>query len=246
MSSESLSRQSARRAPTIAAEPDCGSIQPFRLNGAELLADLSGALVWPARRLVAIADLHLEKGSLFAQRGSLLPPYDTRTTLVRLADVVHRHRPERVICVGDSFHDDGAAERLSGEDAILLRQLTAAVEWTWICGNHDPRPPTIWGGAIAADVVLGPLIFRHEAIVAAGPGEISGHFHPKTGRSVRGRHVGGRCFVTDGRRLILPAFGAYAGGLDVDDPAIAGLFKGVRQALVIGRSRLHRLHLGRA
>ncbi|MGH6959919.1 MAG: ligase-associated DNA damage response endonuclease PdeM, partial [Dongiaceae bacterium] len=190
-----------------------------------------------------VADLHLEKGSGFARRGSFLPPYDTRTTLARLADVVRRHRPEQVICVGDSFHDDGAADRLAGDDAILLRRLTVACDWTWICGNHDPRPPGTWGGSIAAELTIGSLTFRHEARPAAGRGEVSGHFHPKAGLSVRGRHVGGRCFITDGRRLILPAFGAYAGGLDVGDPAIAGLFRGQRLVLVIGRNRLHSLAL---
>jgi len=213
----------------------------IRINGVELIADLTGAVFWPAQRMIAVADLHFEKGSSFAEHGSHLPPYDTRTTLERLADVVSRHRPEHMVCVGDSFHDGRAADRLSRADADILRQLTSACDWTWICGNHDARPPIAWGGRIADDLAVGPLAFRHEALPQAGAGEVSGHYHPKAGLSVRGRYVGGRCFVTDGRRLILPAFGAYAGGLDVRDPAISELFPRGFRALLIGRDKLHRL-----
>lgn len=213
----------------------------LRVNGAELIADLSGALVWPARRLVAVADLHLEKGSSLARHGSLLPPYDTPATLDRLADVLERCRPDHVVCVGDSFHDGEAPGRLPPGAAAKLRELTAGHSWTWICGNHDPRPPVAWGGAVTAELTIGPLVFRHQARPGPARGEISGHFHPRTDLSVRGTHVGGRCFVTDGRRLILPAFGAYTGGLDVGDPAIAELFPHGFRAHVIGQSRLHEL-----
>jgi uncharacterized protein len=216
----------------------------FRLNGAELIADISGALVWPGQRTLAVADLHLEKGSAYARQGSLLPPYDTRATLERLAEAVARYRPVRVICVGDSFHDHGAGQRLALADQVRLRHLTAAHDWIWICGNHDPQPPADWGGRIFDEVVAGALVFRHEAVPQRGAGEVSGHFHPKAGLSVRGRHVGGRCFVTDGLRLILPAFGAYAGGLDVREPAIARLFPNGFQAHVIGRGKLHSFAAG--
>ncbi len=150
-----------------------------------------------------------------------------------------RYRPRHLICVGDSFHDGEAADRLADGDAADLRLLTSRCDWTWICGNHDVRPSTDWGGRVADDVVMGPLVFRYEAQPRAGAGEVSGHFHPKAGFSVHGRFVSGRCFVTDGRRLILPAFGAYTGGLDVPDPAIAGLFPDGCRICLIGRSRLH-------
>ncbi len=213
----------------------------FHLNGAALVADLSGALWWPARRTVVVADLHLEKGSGFARRGSLLPPYDTRTTLERLGDTLARLEPERVICLGDSFHDEAAAERMTTGDGAALARLAAAHDWIWICGNHDPTPPARWGGRAAAEIVDGPLVFRHEALAGRVAGEVSGHFHPVAGLSVRGRHVGGRCFAVGRRRVILPAFGAYAGGLDVLDPAIAGLLRDGFRTYVIGRTRLHRL-----
>lgn len=210
----------------------------IRLNGAELLADRSGALVWPDMRTVAVADLHLEKGSSYARYGTQLPPYDTRTTLDRLADVLARYRPETVVCVGDSFHDTAAADRVSPADQSRLSEFTESRDWIWICGNHDPAPPKFWGGRSEPFWVIGPVVFRHEADLRGAAGEVSGHFHPKAGLSVRGRHLSGRCFVSDGRRLILPAFGTYAGGLDVRDDAIANLFRSGFFAYLIGRSGL--------
>ncbi|MEM7222287.1 MAG: ligase-associated DNA damage response endonuclease PdeM [Pseudomonadota bacterium] len=198
----------------------------IRLNGERLLADPSGALVWPERRLLAVADLHFEKGTAFAERGRLLPPYDTAATLRALSDAMERHRPDTVICLGDSFHDQGAGERLDPGDGQVLATLTQGRDWIWVAGNHDPLPPEAWGGRVESEVALGALTFRHEAENAAlVAGEVSGHFHPKAAVRLRARRLTARCFVTDGRRLILPAFGAYTGGLDVLDPAIAGLFR---------------------
>ena len=216
----------------------------LHLNGADLLADLSGALAWPSHRLLAVADLHLEKGSAFASRGRLLPPYDTAATLVRLEAVIKSHRPETIVCLGDSFHDIRAAGRLGRTDAARLKRMTEAADWIWIAGNHDPAPPADLGGRALSELCLGPLVFRH--IAESGPvaGEVSGHFHPKAGFHWRGRHVGGRCFIGDARRLILPAFGAYAGGLDVRDPAIAGLFGRAARVHILGRMKLHSFAVG--
>jgi DNA ligase-associated metallophosphoesterase len=211
---------------------------PLRLNGCDLLADLSGALIWPHQRLLAVADLHLEKGSGYATRGQFLPPYDTAATLQRLAATIARHAPDTVVCLGDSFHDGKGADRLGQTDRAHLAELMEGRRWIWITGNHDPAPPLALGGLVQAELVLGPLAFRHIA-TPSGTGEVSGHFHPKAGLSWRGRRLGGRCFIGDGRRLILPAFGAYAGGLDVRDPAIAGLFAEGARIHILGRHRLH-------
>lgn len=216
----------------------------LHLNGAELLADISGALAWPARRLLAVADLHLEKGSSFASRGRLLPPYDTAATLARLEATIEAHAPTTVICLGDSFHDGKASARLGRADAARLKRLTAAVDWIWIAGNHDPAPPASLGGRAMSEFCLGPLVFRHIAEKGAVAGEVSGHFHPKAGFNWRGRHVGGRCFIGDAKRLILPAFGAYAGGLDVRDPAIARLFGRNARIHILGRMKLHSFAAG--
>lgn len=218
---------------------------PFDFHGAGLLADASGALYWPATETLAVADLHLEKGSAFAVNGTLLPPYDSRETLRRLQAVLRRHRPRRVICLGDSFHDTDAAGRLPAEDAATLCRLTKAHEWIWITGNHDPEPPAGLGGVATPEFRADRLVFRHEAAVRAA-GEVSGHFHPKASVPARGRVVGGRCFVTDGDRLILPAFGAYAGGLDVRDPAIEGLLGRAYTVLILGRTRVHAFQRQRA
>src|SRR5579863_2090836 len=195
------------------------------LNGAELVADVSGGLFWPAEGSFVLADLHLEKGSSFARWGTLLPPYDSRASLDALEAALDRHRPRRVICLGDSFHDGDGADRLGCAERLRLGELTRHYDWIWIAGNHDPAPPKDIGGQVIADAVtIGPLTFRHCAEPASAAGELSGHYHPKA--SVRGRagRLNGRCFVSDRRRIILPAFGAYAGGLDVRDPAISGLF----------------------
>lgn len=207
------------------------------LNGVPLVADLSGALLWPEKRLMVVADLHLEKGSAFAQRGQLLPPYDTEATLARLEALVESRRPETVICLGDSFHDRRAAERLSRPDAERIARLTAGRDWIWITGNHDPEPPAHLGGRIEDTVVLGPLCFRHEATAGAG-GEVSGHYHPVAAVRVRGRRVRARCFAGDGRRLIMPSFGAYTGGLNVLDRALAPLLGRRFQVHMMGRERL--------
>ena len=215
-----------------------GDTLEFDLNGVALTADLSGALVWPAAETLIVADLHLEKGSGLARRGSLLPPYDSRATLRRLAEAIARYRPRRVICVGDSFHDRQASARLGAEDAATLAGLIAGRDWLWLTGNHDPAPPDRWGGRTVEEITVGPLVFRHQARPGRVAGEISGHFHPKASLSWRGRRVGGRCFVAGRERVILPAFGAYAGGLDVLEPAIADLFAGGFQALLLGPRRL--------
>jgi hypothetical protein len=210
------------------------SAVPVRLSGIELLADLTGALLWPAEATVVVADLHLEKASSFAARGQFLPPYDTRATLTRLAALLERTRPERVVCLGDSFHDEGAGARLAAADGDLLRRMMEGREWIWIQGNHDPNPPAIGAGVQAHEEWRrGPLVFRHAAR-AAGSGEISGHFHPKASVATPRGRVSGRCFVADRRRIVLPAFGALTGGLDTRAPAIASLFPGQFELHVIG------------
>jgi DNA ligase-associated metallophosphoesterase len=210
------------------------------LNGVDLLADLSGALLWPDRRLLVVADLHLEKGSAFAQRGQLLPPYDTGATLARLEGVIERHQPETVICLGDSFHDRRGAERLSRPDAERIARLTAARDWIWVTGNHDPEPPAHLGGRIADAVTLGALCFRHEATAGpgCGGGEVSGHYHPVAAVRARGRRVRARCFASDGNRLIMPSFGAYTGGLNVLDRVLAPLLGRRFQVHIMGREKL--------
>jgi DNA ligase-associated metallophosphoesterase len=209
------------------------------INGVELLADPSGALYWPARRVLVVADLHFEKGSAHASRGRFLPPYDTAATLEALAAAIARHRPACVICLGDSFHDDGAAERLAPDDCARLSRLASDHDWIWIAGNHDPAPPAGWGGRVAGEVTLGALTFRHQGKPGPTAGEISGHYHPKAAVRTRAGRIAGRCFVGDRQRLVLPAFGAYTGGLDVRDAALAGLFPNGFTVRLLGRAGVY-------
>jgi DNA ligase-associated metallophosphoesterase len=213
---------------------------PIHLAGEKLLLDPHGALFWPEQHLLAVADLHLEKGSAAAQRGSLLPPWDSRATLERLAGLVRRYVPRRVVALGDSFHDGGAALRLHRHDAARLEAIVRSVErFTWVLGNHDPKPPDGLPGEAAPALVAGSLVFRHEAARGAPPGEVSGHFHPKAQVPARGATVTRACFVWDGRKLLLPALGAYTGGLDVRSPAIARHFPRGGRVFLLGRERLY-------
>lgn len=207
-------------------------------------ADLSGALFWEEQRLLVVSDLHLEKGSSFATRGVLLPPFDTVATLARLAAVISRHNPRIVIALGDSFHDRTAHERLSADDRASVAALQSGRDWIWISGNHDPMLPRDLGGIVADEVAVGPITFRHEP--SGAPGEIAGHLHPKARVSARGRSMERRCFASDGLRAVMPAFGAYAGGLSIRDAAFAKIFpRNGFVAHLLGDRRVHAIAAAR-
>jgi uncharacterized protein len=209
------------------------------VNGERLLLDKSGAAFWARTRTLIFADLHFEKGSSYARGGQFLPPYDTGATLLRMAEVIARRNPARVIALGDSFHDPFAADRMGRAERTLLETLRAAAHFIWIAGNHDPQPPAWLSGAVMAEWREGGLIFRHEPRPNAEPGEVAGHLHPCARVAKFGRSVRRRCFAGDALRLLLPSFGAYTGGLDVGDPAVAGLFDGPFHAFLLGQDRVY-------
>ncbi len=214
------------------------------ISDVTFLADLSGALFWEERSLLVVSDLHLEKGSSYAARGVLLPPYDTAATLSRLAAVIARRDPRMVIALGDSFHDRNAHGRLSAPDRDAIAALQVRRDWIWISGNHDPALPSNLGGTVASEVAIGPIAFRHEPTGAAG--EIAGHLHPKARVSTRGRSVERRCFASDGERAVMPAFGAYTGGLNIRDAAFSKIFGAPGfVAHVLGDLRLHTIAASR-
>jgi len=220
------------------------SNHPIPLAGVAFQADLTGALLWPEEATLIVADLHLEKGSSYAGRArpQFIPPYDTRATIERLERLLARLDPRRVICLGDSVHDSGARDRIDGEDSARIAAMTKGREWIWIAGNHDPEPSDCWGGTILRELAIGAVVMRHQAgpTPDSGTAEISGHFHPRAAVATRAARISGRCFAGDDRRLLLPAFGAYAGGLNVLDPAIAGLFGMNFGVVMLGRRRLFR------
>jgi DNA ligase-associated metallophosphoesterase len=228
---------------SVLAINDVGLRQAMRVGAVEFLADLSGALFWEQERLLVVSDLHLEKGSSFAVRGVLLPPYDTVATLSRLAAVILDYNPRTVIALGDSFHDPDAHQRLSASDRDALSALQARRDWIWISGNHDPALPPDLGGVVATEVALGGIVFRHEPTGEFG--EIAGHLHPKARVSTRGRSMERRCFASDGERAVMPAFGAYAGGLSIRDRAFARIFSADFVAHVLGDSRMHAIAASR-
>lgn len=209
------------------------------IAGASLVADPEGALYWPDEGMLAVADLHLEKGSSYAERGVLLPPYDSAATLARLARLIAHYAPRLVVALGDSFHDGGGPARLADADRAALRALQRGRDFIWIAGNHDPDPADGIGGDFADLIGIGALTFRHEP-TETGLGEIAGHLHPAARIARRGRSVRRRCFVGDGNRLVMPAFGVYAGGLNVRDRAFAAFFGTLDfTAHLLGTGRLY-------
>ena len=232
---------------TFSAQPRASTGSPLQrgradhvvaISAASLIADPDGALYWPEQGLLAVADLHLEKGSSFAARGQLLPPYDTAATLARLAKLIARYAPRTVVALGDSFHDGGGPARLSDADREQLTALQRGRYWIWITGNHDPEPATNIGGEYLGAFKLGALVFRH--LPSGADGEIAGHLHPVARIAHRGRAVSRRCFAADKTRLVMPAFGAYTGGLNIRDAAFADVFGTLAfTAHMLGEDRLY-------
>ncbi len=203
------------------------------------VCDPSGALFLPADQLLIVSDLHLEKGSSYARRGSFLPPYDTFATIKRLSAVIGRYRPQAVVSLGDSFHDRGGAGRLPDPIRQHLIALMKGREWYWVAGNHDPAPPEGLPGSWVSELALSSLILRHEPALGA-KGEIAGHLHPGARIVRRGRSVRRACFACDGTRLVMPAFGSLAGSLNVLDRAFAGLFQREQlTAYMLGQERVY-------
>ena len=209
------------------------------IAGVELVADIAGALYWPEQGMLAVADLHFEKGSSFAERGVLLPPYDTAATLARLSLLVAHYRPRVLISLGDNFHDGRGAARVADTDRATLKSLQRGRDWIWIAGNHDPEPAENVGGRFLALFTLGALTFRHRPSPGI-QGEIAGHLHPVARVAARGRAVSRRCFVGDGQRVVMPAFGAYTGGLNVRDRAFAEVFETLAfTAHMLGQTKVY-------
>jgi len=232
-----MTRPAAEPARTEPAEM---ADMPVMVAGERIVLDPAGALWIASCRTLVVADLHLEKGSSFARRRIFLPPYDTEATLQALGLLIARRDPARVICLGDSFHDGNASERLTPAALGLIHRMQHGREWIWITGNHDPRAPANLGGDSAPDVTIGGLLFRHEPGRDPRDGEVAGHLHPSAKIRQRGRSVRRPAFVTDGRRLIMPAFGAFTGGLNVLDQAFSTLFDRNRQrTFMLGRGRLY-------
>lgn len=242
-----LARSSARKPPHKEAQKAPKALAPVAIVGPCVEAKIEGVIVaalpqgalWieNARALV-VSDLHLEKGSSFAKNGQMLPPYDTGATLSRIAALMKEHTPDIVVSLGDSFHDGGGPARMTDCDRDLLQSLMARSDWVWIEGNHDSKSASTLGGVVREALLLGPLLLRHAPSEGDVSGEIAGHLHPCAKVAGRGRSVRRRCFATDGRRMILPAFGAYAGGLNIRDEAFDAIFPQGAYALALAKNRV--------
>jgi len=216
---------------------------PFSFAGHILTALPQGALFWPARRALLVADLHFEKASWFASFGQMLPPYDSIATLSDLGAIIVALQPAEIWCLGDSFHDSAGCDRLPERAQAMLRALTGSTRWTWITGNHDAQLIDRCGGIVVDEALVDGLVLRHEADPRELRPELSGHFHPKLRVRVRGRHVSRRCFVASDTKIVLPAFGALTGGLDAAHPEIVRAVGLPAEALVPVEDRLLRFAL---
>lgn len=236
-----LARSTPKPAPprAIAAAPAVALVEKCveaRLAGTMVAALPEGALWIEAGRALVVADLHFEKASAFAKGGQMLPPYDTRATLQRLAALMDEHAPDIVVSLGDAFHDGGGPARMGEAERAGLQALIARCDWVWVEGNHEGKSAETLGGVARERLHLGPLILRHEPTGATG--EIAGHLHPCAKVTGRGMSVRRRCFAYDGERMILPAFGAFTGGLNILDPAFAPIFPDGASALVLAKDRV--------
>lgn len=222
----------------------CGGLK-VRVAGEACVLRCSGALWLPDHRTLIASDLHLEKGSAFALRGQMLPPYDSPATLAKLEAEIEALDPARVILLGDSFHDSKAVDRLSAEDRERVARLALGRDWVWLEGNHDlmalEGALDALPGRVVTTLSLGALTLIHEPQSGEAVGEVAGHLHPAARVAAYGRGVRRPCFVTDGKRLLMPAFGAFTGGLDVRDAAVAGLFAEPPLVAALGRDKVHAL-----
>ncbi|MBL8893682.1 MAG: ligase-associated DNA damage response endonuclease PdeM [Rhizobiales bacterium] len=232
------------RPPISSSTRPCGlsRTQRIALGGLDFIPDLSGALYVPEFDTLIVADLHLEKASSIARRGVHLPPYDTRATLAQLALAIEASNPRRLIFLGDSFHDSDAGSRIAREDVETLSALLTDREAIWVIGNHDPVPPANLCTRVAEHVLLGPVLLRHApGLLEAGLHEIAGHLHPAAAVAQRGHSIRCKCFIGDGTRLVMPAFGSFTGGLSISaEPFIALFPSGEYAVWMLGSRAVHR------
>lgn len=226
----------------VATRPEraAAALVAVEIAGEAALLDPRGALLLPSLGLLVVSDLHLEKGAAYARRGAMLPPYDTAATLALLGAVIADHRPAAVVSLGDSFHDARGSAEMPAVYRDEVARLAAGRDWFWIAGNHDRDPPHGLPGEAVAELAVGAVLFRHEPSRSAPPGEIAGHLHPGARIVRRGRAVRRACFAHDGNRMVMPAFGAYTGTMNVLDRACAALFDWENfTAFMLGAGRLY-------
>lgn len=227
-----------RKRPPLPALALVGATVEAKLGDTLVAALPEGALWIASAKTLIVSDLHLEKGSSFAKSGQLLPPYDTHATLSRVLSLMDRYQPDIVVSLGDSFHDGGGPARMAARDRDLLCSLIDRCDWIWVEGNHDGKSPETLGGVVTETLHIADVVLRHLPTEGHTPGEIAGHLHPCAKVTGRGRVVRRRCFATDGARLVMPAFGAYTGGLNICDDAFAPIFPAGAMALVLGKEKV--------
>jgi uncharacterized protein len=232
-------------ARTVLTNGTAAGTEEILVHGVAAVCDPLGGLYLPETGMLVVSDLHLEKGAAFARRGMMLPPYDTIATLNILSAVIARYDPKVVVSLGDNFHDRRGSEHLPADLRKMITDMARGRDWIWINGNHDPDGTTDLPGISTDELVYGGLVFRHEPSLILAKGEIAGHLHPAATVRRREKSVRRPCFASDGQRLLMPAFGVLAGGLDLRHKAMQGLFR--QETLVahlLGRDRIYSVRYG--
>ena len=196
-----------------------------------------GVLFWPEMKLAVVSDLHLEKGSYYAELGQFVPPHDTYQTLLQLKSILDFGAIHKVVLLGDSFHDNDGYDRMSRQERDMLNYLCNKYELIWIIGNHD-NDFALDGVKFCDEITIEDVVFRHEHQNLA-TNEISGHYHPKAYLKLQGKKVTRPCFIHDDKKLIMPAFGAFTGGLNHNDPVIQAIFTNEYYLGLLGQKTLY-------
>jgi DNA ligase-associated metallophosphoesterase len=231
---------------SVSFEERSRSCAQLELNGTVAICDPSGGLYLPDLSLLVVSDLHLEKGAAFARRGQMLPPYDTIETLKILRSLIDHYQPQTVVSLGDNFHDRRGSEFLPNDIRTMLNDIIGDRQWIWINGNHDPDGTHGLKGISSDEYQVDGLVFRHEPSTVQVAGEIAGHLHPCAVVRRQGSSIRSACFASDGKRLLMPAFGTMSGGLDLRHRAFRGLFmQSQLVTYILGKERVYPVRFDR-
>ena len=204
-----------------------------------LKLDKSGILFWPEKKIAVASDLHLEKSSYLAKLGIFLPPYESLLTLNRLCKILKKSDIKKLILLGDTFHDNQGYSRLSRESRKKFDYIISKYDTTFILGNHDRNIeiPTV---KKVLNLKINEINFCHE-LSLSNFYEISGHYHPKVVLKKFNNRISTKCFVISKSKIILPSFGKFTGGLDVNDKVFKSLIKDECDYFLLHPKKLYHL-----
>ena len=188
----------------------------INFNNHKFQISKEGILFWFDKQIAIIADLHLEKGSSFGPSGQFLPPYDSEETLKKIFKTIKNHKIKTIILLGDTFHDKNAFDRMSEKVFILFKSLIEKYKVIFILGNHESKFE-IGRINFLNEYVIDDIHFIHQALPTS-IFQISGHFHPVASVKSSIKKITAKCLLHTNNHIILPSFGQYTGGLNINSP----------------------------